>query len=694
MPMTGENMPDKGENSKDDIITEIRENYTYAVDSWREIREQAQLDMRYVSGDPWDPAEKSKRNDPATWRPCLVWDELSQYTNQLINDVRDQKRAIKVDPKGDGSNDKTAELRANRIRQIEYESNAQAAYITGFENAVNRSYGFARINTAYVSDESKDQTLVVERIANPDTVILDPDYKKADASDISWAFVINPMPRKQFEREWPDAEVQSFNADMTESEKVWLPDGKILVAEYWKRDWESMEWSASTTDRRKGARRPRITQYITNGFEILEETKWLGRFIPIIAFFGKELWIDSGGGSKRVIESLVRKARDPYMSYCWARSTEVELISMSPKTPWMAPEGAFEGHEAEAQTLHDTPRAFFYYKLQTDGSGNFAPPPTRQPYEPPIAPIEAFCEAARRGVQSAMGIMPLPTQAQRQNEKSGVALQRIQTQTQKGSFHFIDNFERSIKHAGRIMNDLLDKIESTPRMVPLRNMSGDIEMKEVGPDDYGPAEHEVTITTGPSYESERDQANQFVDSILSAIPTLPIPDAAKAQLLALAIKLKDLGPIGDDMVEIISPQSQQDIPPQAQVAIQQGQAQLQQMNAYAMQLESEIKKLQFEKDAKVLDNQGRMAVEELRAKTDLAKAEITTASQQVSERLSAIMDLLQQLHGQAHEAATQAVEQQHERMMADQQQQAAAEQQQSQQGHEQEMAAQQPVEAQ
>jgi hypothetical protein len=287
-----------------------------------------------------------------------------------------------------------------------------------------------------------------------------------------------------------------------------------------------------------------------------------------------------------------------------------------------------------------------------------------------------------------MGIIPLPTAAQRQNEKSGVALQRIQTQTQKGSFHFIDNFERSLRHAGRIMNDLLDKIENTPRTVSLRKVSGEIEMKQISPDMYGPAEHEVTISTGPSYEDERDQANQFVESILDAIPKMPIPQPAQAQLLALAIKLKDLGPIGDEMVGIISPQGGEDVPPQAKVALQQQQQQLQQMHAYAQQIEQELRKLEFEKEAKVLDNQYRMSVEQMKMDAQIAVAEIETKAQNVAERLTALEDIWKQLHGQAHEVGMQAQEQAHERDMASQQQAAAEQQQSAQQGHEQDMAAQ------
>ena len=48
-----------------------------------------------------------------------------------------------------------------------------------------------------------------------------------------------------------------------------------------------------------------------------------------------------------------------------------------------------------------------------------------------------------------MGITPLPTAAQRQNEKSGIALERMENLEALGSFHFVDGYDRAIRLAGK-----------------------------------------------------------------------------------------------------------------------------------------------------------------------------------------------------------------------------------------------------
>src|SRR5262245_28007768 len=120
-------------NPDTDLLTEIKERFDYGRISWQDIREQGRLDMRYIVGDIWDPSEKAQRLQNG--RLCLNFDELSQHVNQLINDVRESKRAIEVTAMGNGADDDTAKYRQNLIRQIEYRSNAvQDAYVTMFEN--------------------------------------------------------------------------------------------------------------------------------------------------------------------------------------------------------------------------------------------------------------------------------------------------------------------------------------------------------------------------------------------------------------------------------------------------------------------------------------------------------------------------------------------------------------------------------
>ncbi len=149
-------MPD---NSK--LLEEIRQRFDRAATAWKLIRDEAAVDRRFLAGDGWDPAERRRRE--AAFRPIVSFDELTQYVNQTVNQARENKRAINVTARGNGANDKTAELREDTIRDIEYRSNAQAAYIRAFEGQVGSSYGFARVSRCYCDSGSFDQEIRIKR---------------------------------------------------------------------------------------------------------------------------------------------------------------------------------------------------------------------------------------------------------------------------------------------------------------------------------------------------------------------------------------------------------------------------------------------------------------------------------------------------------------------------------------------------
>ena len=48
----------------------MRERFTHASSVWEDVKREGAKDMRYVAGDPWDPEDRSKREDAK--RPCLL----------------------------------------------------------------------------------------------------------------------------------------------------------------------------------------------------------------------------------------------------------------------------------------------------------------------------------------------------------------------------------------------------------------------------------------------------------------------------------------------------------------------------------------------------------------------------------------------------------------------------------------------
>jgi hypothetical protein len=338
---------------------------------------------------------------------------------------------------------------------------------------------------------------------------------------------------------------------------------------------------------------------------------------------GKELYLDEGGTAKRKLFSLIRLARDPQMSMAYLVSQQMEEAGLSPKVPYIGYTGQFQTDADAWHSLNRVPRAFVQVDGITEGTGGtLLPIPQRQAFAPNFQAYEVAKDSCRRAVQAALGINPLPTAAQRTNEKSGVALERIEAQQDLGSFHFLDNLERAIAYAGRVIESWIPVVYDTQREIALRKADDShriITLNTPAPytdprtqetqhypitDDV---DHYVTTGSGPSYASQREEAADFLNTLIKSMPNLPVPPAAQAKLLSLGIQMRQLGPKGDEMAELISPDPQGNMSPQAMAQIQQAQAQLQQTQLVIQELQGELQKLQLERQAKVIDNQYRIA---------------------------------------------------------------------------------------
>jgi hypothetical protein len=304
-----------------------------------------------------------------------------------------------------------------------------------------------------------------------------------------------------------------------------------------------------------------------------------------------------------------------------------------------------------------------------------------------------------------MGVTPLPTAAQRNNEKSGIALEKITTQEAIGSFHLTDNFLRAFGNCGRQLNELITKLGETNSLpktllgkdqkdedvkiqVATEGMRAkwDKEKQDPASEHLDESEYffahrgifEVTVSEGPNYQSQREEAAEFADHLLEVLPQLGLPPQIIQAVAAIAVKMKNIGALGDEIHDLLSPPDPNDLSPQAKAILAQSQGTIQ-------QLQAELKQLQLEKLGKVVEAQGKIALVREEAgirmteadkdrETKITVAEITTKAQSLSERMAAFEDLMKQLHSQAHDIAMAVQEQGHAKDLAAQQHQQALEQ--------------------
>lgn len=728
---------DESLNEDADLLEEIRENYETAYESFKPSMEEGDRDIQFILNDGWNEGEKALRRKPGSERPMVNCDQLNQYTNLVINEVRQHPRQIKISPEGYGATAKLAEIRENRLRAIQYKSDAQAAYLTAMENACQRSYGYARVTLRYVSDTSTDQEITIQRIPNPNSVLFDPACREIDCSDAEFCFVLENFTRKAFKRRWPKAKITDFDATYSTDYPLWIKDKHIQVAEYWKvhkvkdvvyvmddgQGGQKNELKSKLEERgghiegEEGAQHvvypataeheelkaalitqrdttvSTIVQYITNGVEILERNEWIGKWIPVVPLFGKEVYSTDAGRSRKVLTSLIRNGREPQMAYNYFMTTALEAVGMVPRATYLALEGSLDGYEKDWQEAHHIPKAYLLYKPTQGPDGQMqTAPPIRQPFDPPLQNLMIGVEAFLRAIQSSVGMYNTSVGKADTKAETGVAIKQLDAQSDQGAFHFIDNYNhRFLAAIGRICNDLITKVDAGPRQVMIRTKDNKDKLVWVNKpytDEAGEEQHHdmsqgqygVTIGVEQTEDSQRDAASDFLETFVDSDLLANMDPAKRDALLALVIELKQLGPIAEQMVKILQPP--QGDPQQTQQQLQQLQSQLTELQTENAALHQDRAKRQLEADTKVqikgmeIEAQGaadaanhmsQQRLAELQVFAKVVAAELAKQSKATDQKAQQDASTIEQALGIGHEAGLQAVEHQHDHEMADKQ---------------------------
>jgi hypothetical protein len=533
--------------SNDDLIREAREVFQAAADAEAENRRDALDDLRFARlGEQWP--DKVRRDRELEGRPTLTINRLPAFIRQVVNDARQNKPAISVHPVDSGADPETAEVFNGLIRHVEQSSDAEVAYDTALDFAVTCGLGYFRINTRWAADDGFDQDIAIERVANPFSIYGDPESTAADSSDWNTAFVVDTVARAQFEARWKGADAVDWEGESYGSlGGPWLDGDRVMLAEYWRRervektilalsDGQVIEEAAYAAQKPmfdalgvKPVGRPRkvgghkVTQRLMTGAEVLETVEWAGRYIPIVPVYGEELMVEG----RRRLRSLVRDAKDPQRMFNYWRTTSTELVALAPKAPFIGRKGAFDTDAAKWATANVQSHAYLEY----DGPE----PPMRQGFAG--VPAGALQEAmnASDDMKSIMGLHDASLGA-RSNETSGRAIMARQREGDVSTFHYIDNLSRAIRHAGRILLDLIPKVYATPRVIRVLGPDGSAKNVGVAPGgqasgqefgqlkavsrihDLGAGKYDLTVRSGPSFTSRREEAASQMIELIRAYP--------------------------------------------------------------------------------------------------------------------------------------------------------------------------------
>lgn len=618
-----------GYDDVDVFLKEARERFSEGADADRDNRDAALDDLKFLSGDQWDPTVKASRK--RLKRPTLTINDLPQYIGQVIGDTRTNRPAIRVRPVEDADED-MASIRAGLIRSIENQSNARQVYALAGEDQVGCGLGHFRVGLEYTTDDAFDQDIRIRHIPNPFAVVWDPLSVDATGADARFCFVVDEVDRAGFEEAYPDATTSELTVPQNGAE--WISKDSIRVTEYWlmvetKRTIALLQPPAGVeggprivdiTGREEDAKafivagpdgQPRMRQvakreawmYLITGSEVLEGPfKYPIKRPPVFKVTGREIRV----GEKRYRFGLIRFAKDPMrMKNVW-RSSAAEWLAMSPKQQYAVHASNPKDADSIRKGVKSGDNVLVYSGVN---------PPQRM--DPPAAPTALLQEAqmAAQDIKDVTGLHDASL-GMRSNETSGKAIIARERQGDVATFMYHDNLALSIQEAGRVINDLIPVAFDTARTILTIGEDETSKVMRVndpaasgGFIDLTKGKYDIVVDTGPSYSTKRAESAESMAQALQAMPKLGEVAAdlfVKAQdwpdADIIAKRLKKAMP-----AELTEEEGDEADPAAAQQRQAAAQAQQQQMQAGQQMQAMDMQKAQLE-------------LEEQRAKTAQARA--------------------------------------------------------------------------
>lgn len=566
----------------DDEKARIVRDALKVYDDWME-RERANIeagydDLEFRAGNQWPPEIEAARIEEG--RPVQTINQIPQYVRQVTGDMRQMRPAIKVIPVDDQGDPEKAEALAGVIRYVENRSDAPGVYFQGADSQVTCGIGAWRVKTEYAGETTFNQEIRIAPIEDALGVMFDIDAVLPTREDALKCLVPFDMSRERFKALYPDATITDFApsgaAGATRGD--WIAADTIRVGEYWCKTpvrktlalledgaIEDLSDDAARAEELKAAgirvetrESFRLYRSLVTAHEVVEGPElWPGSLIPIVPVIGEEVRI----GRRILRHGVVRFAKDPQRSYNYLSSAQTEVTALQPKAPFIGTEKNFEQYQDVWETANRRNHAYLPYT--PDGANGSIPPQRVQPAVSSQGIAEGI-ERAARDMQAVIGIYNASL-GQRSNETSGRAILARQREGDTGTYVYIDNWARAIRHTGKILVDLIPKIYDTARVLRIIGEDGrtqEIRINQLGgvaadgmtprlSNDVTTGAYDVALQMGPSYSTKREEVRDGMTAFIQAAPqTAPL-------ILDLVAKAQDwhlADEIGERLETVLPPE--------------------------------------------------------------------------------------------------------------------------------------------
>lgn len=556
--------PEKvSKRESDRLIKRIKDNFQYCADYEAYTRRLNIDDYRFVESDPDNNRQwPSDVTDTIDEDLTLVLNETRQYCLKIINEIKENRPALRARATGGGATKDSAEIFTGLYRYIEYRSTAADAYDLATEHMVKMGIGYWRVVNKYVSNDSFDQDAFIMRIKDPLTVFLDPDIQEPDGSDARYGFIFEDIKRDLAEIRYPQYK-KYFGQAALGATGDWLNSERVRIAEYYEKEPttdvlysyvvpetgqratimasrlpKSIEQTlrADPLTRYRTVESEQVNWYLIIGDRVIKKSVVPCKYVPIVRSVAEENCINGIYDRK----GHVRNLKDPQRMLNYWASSAVIHVALQTKTPYVSPIEAIENHQEYWANANKENLPFLPYTSQTKDGKEIPRPQREQP--PVMAPayIQGL-EIARQQMMSVAGQYEA-VMGQQGPELSGRAIIERKKPGDRSTYHYANALARAIAFTGKIIIDMTPRLYDTERVIrimgedqqqsevridpklqqPSKEIKETVEMEDKVQRVFNPSigQYDVQASAGPSWGTRREQAAESLLTIMRERPEL------------------------------------------------------------------------------------------------------------------------------------------------------------------------------
>lgn len=611
-------------------IDTANSRYQKANSYWEPLFKRIAEEKRFLCGDQWDSQLKVLRETDG--RPCVQVPRLSNFVRQLHSQIRQSEVEIDVNAENNGTKQQADIIKAI-IKKIENQSSVENSYDQAGLDSIVGGWGVLRVYGEYKSKNTFDQDLFIESIYDPTTVFFDPNSTCPIFSDSKYAFIEAIMTKEEYAQKigqkskiLDTSKLVGFSTKLSPNI---IDDEHISVLEYYYKEYKEdtiyklQNVITGETAVSREAPDPSIMEIVViekrkiekciihhclfDGVEFHNQTIIPGECIPLVPVVGETTFINR----VRFIKGAVRDSLDTQRILNYTASTQLEMIDLAPKSPWLVTDDAIAGYEDSWQDANSRNYSYLVYNSRASA------PPQRMPAGVDVGPIAAIKAQAENDLQAVFGVYDASL-GNASNEISGTAINARVNQSNKSTFVYKDNLHKAIKQIGKVLVEMIPHYYNG-RVETLSITNGtDVRVPvEIDPN----ADFQVDVIEIKNTETQRQELNSELLKLAQAIPQV---QPLIADYIVKNSDITGTEPLVARLSTLLPPEIRQmesqniNDPRQLQSVLNQKAQEAQQLNATLQQLQMQLQQLQVENDKLKSDN----SLEQQKLEQDRQKAQM------------------------------------------------------------------------